>query len=118
MLWNPQHGAGAAQGLSFSVARADELRVGWTLAVLCCLAQVLLWSTAFGLSYKAPEIDSAEQFVWAFSVENGYWKHPPLPSWIMHGLIRVFGPSVALSFAATQASVALALVLTWRLGCE
>jgi 4-amino-4-deoxy-L-arabinose transferase-like glycosyltransferase len=86
--------------------------------VLFALAQAILWSTAFSLTYKAPGIDSAEQFAWAFSLENGYWKHPPLPTWVLHALIQVFGPSVALSFVATQASVALALLLTWRLGCE
>lgn len=85
---------------------------------LVCLGQVLLWSLAFGLSYRAPELDSAEQFVWAFSLESGYWKHPPGPSWIMHALIWVFGPSVALPFVATQTSIVLALALTWRLGCE
>jgi 4-amino-4-deoxy-L-arabinose transferase-like glycosyltransferase len=85
---------------------------------LLCAAQVLLWSVAFWLTYKAPEIDSAEQFVWSFSLENGYWKHPPMPSWIMHALILVFGTSVILPFIATQASVAIALALTWRLGCE
>src|SRR5712675_1857566 len=89
---------------------------GWVL--LLCAAQVLLWSLAFGLTYSAPELDGAEQFVWSFSLENGYWKHPPMPSWIMHGLIQVFGASVALPFVATQISVVVALALTWRLGCE
>ncbi len=86
--------------------------------LLLCAAQVLLWSLAFGLTYSAPELDGAEQFVWSFSLENGYWKHPPMPSWIMHGLIQVFGASVALPFVATQISVVVALALTWRLGCE
>ena len=103
---------------AFAVAKpAPDRRVlGWVAAL--CVGQVLLWGLAFGLSYKAPEIDSAEQFVWAFSLENGYWKHPPMPSWIMHGLIQLFGPSVALPFVATQASIVVALALTWRLGCE
>ena len=79
---------------------------------------VLLWGVACWLSYSAPEVDSAEQFVWSFSLENGYWKHPPLPTWIMHGLIRVFGTSVALPFIATQACIVIALAITWRLGCE
>ena len=47
---------------------------GTWLAVFCVL-QVVLWSLAFGLTYSAPEMDSAEQFVWSFSVESGYWKH-------------------------------------------
>lgn len=87
------------------------------LLALCC-GQILLWSCALGLTYRAPEIDSAEQFAWAFSLENGYWKHPPMPSWIMHGLLRVFGPSVALPFVAAQACAVIALALVWRLGCE
>lgn len=92
-------------------------RYGFVLLALCC-GQVLLWGCAFGFTYQAPEIDSAEQFVWAFSMENGYWKHPPMPSWIMHGLLRVFGPSVALPFVAAQVCVVVALALVWRLGCE
>lgn len=82
------------------------------------MGQVLLWGVSAGLSYSAPELDSAEQFVWAFSMESGYWKHPPLPSWIMHALIDVFGPSVTLPFVATQVCIVTALALTWRLGCE
>jgi len=89
---------------------------GWVL--LLCAAQVLLWSFAFGLTYSAPELDGAEQFVWSFSLENGYWKHPPMPSWIMHALIHMFGTSVVLPFVATQISIVVALALTWRLGCE
>ena len=91
-----------------------------TLAIvaLLCIGQVALWGLAAGLLYKAPEIDSAEQFVWAYSLQAGYWKHPPLPSWLMHGLLQLFGPSVALPFVATQACIVVALALTWRLGCE
>src|SRR2546423_2437102 len=96
----------------------DRSTVCWTDAALFALAQALLWSFAFSFTYKAPALDGADQFVWAFSLENGYWKHPPLPSWIFHALMQVFGPSVALSFVSTQVSVTLALLLTWRLGCE
>ena len=94
------------------------MRRAWLLVLALCIGQVLLWGLSFGLMYKAPELDSAEQFVWAFSLENGYWKHPAMPSWIMHGLLRVFGPSVALPFLATQTCIVIALALTWRLGCE
>jgi 4-amino-4-deoxy-L-arabinose transferase-like glycosyltransferase len=96
----------------------DRVVVGWREAALFALAQALLWSLAFTFTYKAPALDGAEQFVWAFSLENGYWKHPPLPSWILHGLMQLFGPSLALSFVTTQIGVTLALLLTWRLGCQ
>jgi hypothetical protein len=101
-----------------SASNATRERPVWHTVLLLCLGQVLLWSLASGLTYKAPEIDSAEQFTWSFSMENGYWKHPPVPSWLMHGLLQVFGPSVVLPFAAAQVSTVLALFLTWRLGCE
>lgn len=95
----------------------NELPIGF-LVLLLGVGQIVLWSLAFGLSYSAPEIDSAEQFVWAFSLENGYWKHPPVPSWIMGGLLALAGPSIVLPFAAAQICIVIALALTWRLGCE
>ena len=94
----------------------DRRTLAWV--ALLCIGQVALWGLSIGLNYQSPEIDSAEQFVWAFSMENGYWKLPPLPSWIMHALIQAFGPSVALPFVAAQACIVIALALTWRLGCE
>ncbi|MEO5794507.1 MAG: glycosyltransferase family 39 protein [Rhodoferax sp.] len=101
-----------------SGSAASAVRPAWHGVLALCVGQVLLWGFAFGLTYKAPEIDSAEQFIWSFSMESGYWKHPPMPSWIMHWLLQVFGPSIALPFVATQVCVVVALALTWRLGCE
>ena len=95
-----------------------EVSQAWRWVLLLCMVQTLLWGLGSGLTRLAPELDSAEQFVWAFSMESGYWKHPPVPSWIMHGLLAVFGPSVALPSVATQFCVTLALALTWKLGCE
>jgi hypothetical protein len=93
------------------------VRPAWQTALLLCVGQVVLWSLAFWLTYTSLEVDSAEQFAWAFSLENGYWKHPPVPSWIMYGLLQVFGPSLVLPLVAAQASIAIALLLTWRLAC-
>jgi len=108
----------AAPGAPAGLARRFSGRDAGVLVLLLCVGQVLLWGTACWLSYSAPEVDSAEQFVWSFSLESGYWKHPPLPTWIMHGLVRAFGTSVALPFIATQGCIVVALALTWRLGCE
>ena len=90
----------------------------WQLALLLAVGQMLLWGLAAALAYHAPDVDSAEQFVWSVSLQGGYYKHPPLPSWIMHGLVALFGPSLVLPVVATQGCIALALALTWRLGCE
>ena len=88
------------------------------LVLAYCVAHVLLWGAVLGLTRNALTLDGAEQFVWSYSLEAGYWKHPPLPTWIMAGLVALFGPSVALPFIAAQCCVAIALGLLWRLGCE
>ncbi|MBS0435047.1 MAG: glycosyltransferase family 39 protein [Proteobacteria bacterium] len=88
--------------------REASLLFGWTL---------LLWSVCGLATCRAPQLDSAEQFVWSISLQNGYWKHPPLPSWLMHALVAGFGPSVTLPLVATQAGVVIALLLVLRLGC-
>ena len=53
--------------------------------------------------------DHFEQFVWAHSVEWGYHKHPPLPTWMLATVIAVFGPAVA-------SAQALAVVCTLGTG--
>ena len=108
-LYSLPRGAALRYGAGDPVSR-HEAAIGFPQAALLALAQALLWSLAFSLVYKAPALDGAEQFVWAFSLENGYWKHPPLPSWILHGLMEVFGPSVALSFVTTQLGVLVSSV--------
>lgn len=82
------------------------------------LAHFAWWSVLLVGGHRAPELDSAEQLVWSYSLEGGYWKHPPLPSWLMHGLVQIWGPSVGLPAVAAQAGVAIALWCTWQLGRE
>ena len=82
------------------------------------LGYLLLWGVVAAIGYRAPDVDSAEQFIWAVSLEGDYFKHPPLPTWIMHGLIALFGPSLVLPVVAAQACIVTALALTWLLGCE
>ena len=87
------------------------------LAMAVALLYAVAWAAGMAHYHRAPPLDSAEQLVWSYAMEGGYWKHPPLPSWIMHGLVQVFGPSLGLPFFAAQLSVAIALLLLWRLGC-
>ncbi|WP_395407387.1 glycosyltransferase family 39 protein [Pseudoduganella sp. UC29_106] len=82
------------------------------------LAQVIMWGVAAGLSYSSVELDSAEQLSWGTTLELGYWKHPPLPSWIMHAALTLIPPSVVLPLVMAQAAVVIALALSWRLARE
>jgi 4-amino-4-deoxy-L-arabinose transferase-like glycosyltransferase len=110
------------QGFQASLASIPASRTrgysGALLAAALCFAHLVFWGTSFSLAFEAPRLDGAEQLLWAYPLEAGYWKHPPLPSWIMHGLVNAFGASSALTYVAGQASIALALGIAWRLGCE
>lgn len=88
------------------------------LVLLLLLGHLLLWTVLSGLSHHAPDWDNMEELVWASTLEWGYYKHPPLPSWLLHGLVSLFDRPVWLTFFTGQLSVVLSLWFVWRLGCE
>lgn len=95
----------------------DPRLPGWLVPVLMA-GMVALWAGLVGLSHGAPDLDGMEELVWASSFEWGYYKHPPLPTWLMYPLTWVFGKPVWLPFLAGQMVTVLALWFIWRLGCE
>src|SRR3546814_15796636 len=105
--------------IAASNAAGDREWAGLNLRVLLfLLGMVALWTVLCGVSHRAPDLDGMEELVWASSLELGYYKHPPVPSWFMHILAQVFGRPVWLTFFAGQLFSALALWFIWRLGCE
>ncbi len=89
------------------------------VAVLLLLtALVALWTLAVGLSHSAPDRDGMEELIWAASLELGYVKHPPFPSWVMFLVTQVVGRPIWLTFLMGQVFSALALWFIWKLGCE
>ncbi len=90
-----------------------------SLLVLVLLAgNLLLWTVLAALSHQSLDTDNMEQLVWAASLEWGYYKHPPLPTWLMHGFVAVFGRTLWGGFFLGQLSVALSLWLVWKFACE
>ena len=91
---------------------------GAGLVLLCLLGMVTVWTVLCGLSHSAPDLDGMEELVWAASLELGYTKHPPLPSWFMHLATEWLGRPVWLPFLMGQLFSALGLWFVWKLGCE
>ena len=55
---------------------------------------VAMWA-AVGVVFSSGQWgDHFEQFTWAHSLQWGYHKHPPLPTWLLAAAIELFGPSV------------------------
>jgi len=76
------------RSLSALVAPQSAL-LGWLVLHSTC------W-TAFAVGhYASPPGDNIEQLNWAHSLEWGYWKHPPLPTWVMHFALKLgFDPTL------------------------
>jgi hypothetical protein len=86
---------------------------GIATALSVVLACALVWSTLPCFLLSAPHSDNVEQLNWAHALQWGYFKHPPLPTWLLRAGIGVFGPSAALTYALAMVCVAIALFLLW-----
>lgn len=96
---------------SFIAANKDEL-------VLFAFFAVYLtsWTLLAAFLPLSTELDSIEQVVWSQSWQWGYYKHPPLPSAMLHVLnLLSGGPSIGLTAFAAQGCVAAALIYVWLL---
>jgi 4-amino-4-deoxy-L-arabinose transferase-like glycosyltransferase len=61
-------------------------------------AYAALWLGLLLRLYPSAPLDNVEQFVWAQSLEWGYYKHPPLPTWMLALVVKVFGAKVWVSY--------------------
>src|SRR5690606_21799670 len=114
------HNQSTAALLSLPIARNNGfVRLSPNQGMLCFLAfMVALWTLLCAISHRSPDVDGMEQLVWASSLELGYYKHPPFPSWIMYLLTQMMGRPYWLSFFAGMLSCALGLWFVWLLGKE
>ena len=84
-----------------------------TLAYLAL--HLLLWTLLPTISHRAPPWDNIEQLVWTQSLEWGYYKHPPAPTWWMYFWTELLGRHVGVTFFAAQLSVVGMLYCVWRI---
>lgn len=87
----------------------DQARI-----VLALAAMALVWTLSIAFFYPTPPWDNVEELFWAGSFGFGYYKHPPLPSWIMGLLVRLAGREPWLTYAAGVACGAGALFIVWK----
>ncbi len=77
---------------------------------------LISWTLLAAFLPLSTERDSIEQVVWSQSWQWGYYKHPPLPSALLHALNSLFGgPSMGLTAFAAQSCSVLALIYVWLL---
>ena len=65
-------------------------------------------------SLTAPK-DNLEQLTWVHSLEWGYYKHPPLPTWMFSVPVNVFGLSARTSYVTGALFTLAGLLVFWKL---
>jgi 4-amino-4-deoxy-L-arabinose transferase-like glycosyltransferase len=95
---------------------APALRPGHVVGI--SLAVVVLWALWAAYFNTAQFGDNIEQFNWAQSLELGYHKHPPLPSWVLGCVVKLFGPSIYWAYVLATMCLLGTAFLTWQIGRE
>ena len=87
-------------------------------AVVISLLVIVLWAVWAAFFNTAQFGDNIEQFNWAQSLELGYHKHPPLPSWLLGAAIKLFGPSIYWAYVLATLCLLGTAMFTWLIGRE
>lgn len=74
------------------------------------------WWLAALLTQRNLPLDAIEMLTWGREWRLAYWKHPPLPAWILDLLYRIGGGRHAVLYLASPLAVALTFWAVWRLG--
>ena len=104
-------------------------RVGRRAAMLRLAGDGLAnWQIAFGVAAFAavwlvevtrlqlsPPNDNIEQLTWVRALEWGYYKHPPLPTWLLWLPVKVFGISAWTTYLLGAACTLAAIGTLWHL---
>jgi len=106
-----------ASAIAFRPGRVlpgPRLRPGIRVA-LGLLAFAAIWLSHLALVSLAPPTDDIEQLTWVRSLQWGYYKHPPLPTWLLWLPVRLFGLSAWTGYVAGALLTLGAMALLWRL---
>ena len=94
------------------LARYTRPSLSVTLGLLLFAA---VWLAHLSSTSLSPPTDNIEQLNWVHSLEWGYYKHPPLPTWLLWGPVQLFGLSAWTSYATGTALNLAVMGVLWRL---
>ena len=76
--------------------------------------QVLFWTMVPMLAHHAPPLDATEMYSWSLSFQWGFYKHPPMPAWIVSVVQMVVGKNMlSLFLCASMAISASYYCVAW-----
>ena len=75
----------------------------------------IVWLAHLSYTSLSPPTDNIEQLTWVGSLEGGYYKHPPLPTWLFWLPAKLFGATALTSYGVGAVCTLGTLALLWRL---
>lgn len=88
-------------------------RRSWQWLTLFFMVYFLIWSIAPAFITSSVPLDVSEGINWGSEFQWGYYKHPPLSSWILYSFYEVFGHIGP--YLLSQLFVILTLILVFLL---
>ena len=70
------------------------------------LFQLIFWTLVPWVSHHAPPLDATEMYGWSLSWEWGFYKHPPMPTWIVAVVQAIVGKNMLSLFLCGSISIA------------
>ena len=82
---------------------------------LALLAFAWVWLGMLDVSSLSAPVDNIEQLTWVRSLEWGYYKHPPLPTWLLWPVVKLLGlrPDATYWLGACVTLASLGLMTHW-----
>ena len=91
-------------------AALDGLTVGVGLLIFA-----IVWLNLLDFTSLSPPTDNIEQLTWVRSIEWGYYKHPPLPTWLLWLPVQVLGLTQWTTYLTGALMTLGAMALMWGL---
>lgn len=108
----------ADSGLSVYAPLRDGLRT-WAspqrIVAMGLIAFAMAWLSHLSYVSLSPPGDNIEQLTWVRSLEWGYYKHPPLPTWLLWLPVQLFGAKSSTTYVLGAALTLSAMGVFWRL---
>ena len=79
---------------------------------------VILWTVLPFIFHPNMPLDMTELVSWGHGWQLGYYKHPPLSSWIAEGAMMLTNNSIAAYYLLSQIAIGTSFYFLWRLGQE
>ncbi len=97
-----------------NLGNSENQRRQWLGFALFLLAYFIIWSVAPIFLASSVPFDVGEGINWGHEWQWGYYKHPPLSSWVLYSFYKIFGHIGP--YLLSQLCVVITLALVYKLG--